>query len=627
MLGLFRRDRRWKPEKRPAPVDPVRQTRLKFRVLQGAIILAFLALSVQLWKLQIVLGDYYRTLADNNRLRVVPVPAPRGVIYDARGNLLVRNIPSFSVTVMPADLPRDRQAEVAGRLARILNIPAAEITQKVEERRRQDPFSPVAIKDNVDQKTAFIVEENRDSLPGVQVQVRAIRQYLEGPLMAHILGFMGRIDAEEYAELRQAGYSLNDQLGKQGIEASYERELRGQPGREEIVVDASGRKVEVLHREDPVPGNNLVLSIDLELQRVVYQALKSTMGRSDHAAAVVVNAKTGEILAMVAIPDYDNNLFSTGIGSREWEQLLEDPRRPLVNSAIGGAWAPGSTFKLVTGSAGLQEGVVTANTVIYSPGYIRIRNEVNPAVPFIFRDWAALGALNFRRALAMSSNVYFGCVAGGCPDQRIRGLGIDKLAEYAHRFGFGEKTGIDLPGEAEGTIPSNDWYRKVRGEPAYLGDVYNAGIGQGEVTVTPLQLAMATAAVANGGKLLKPQLVREVRDAEGRTVWRFEPVVRRDVGIKPEYLQLVRAGMRDGVTSGIVTVVNLPGVAVAGKTGTAEWGPLNARRYHGWFTGFAPYDDPEIVVTVFHELSQGGSYTAAPAARQIFEYYFSRKRG
>jgi len=595
-------------------------------LLQALILVLFGILTIQLVRMQVFEVDEYQQRAENNRLRELQVLPLRGLIYDRNGAPLVQNVANYTAVITPADLPDQHPDEVFARLGEVLNIPAQEIAQKVREE-DGNPYEAVVIKDELDRDTALVLKELTPNLPGVELRVEARRRYPSADLTSHIVGYVGRISEEEYASLRPRGYILNDQVGKTGIEDDYEDILRGKPGEELAEVDASGRQLDVLDARAAQPGQSVFLTIDLELQRQAADALRAFMGSSDNATAVVMDVKSGEILAMVSLPAFDNNLFSSAISQQELDDLLNQPGKPLVNHAIAEMYAPGSTFKTITGLAALQEGVATTGTVITSKGYITVENEYDPNVVYYFRDWAALGALDFYRGVAMSSDVYFYYLAGGKADEGFRGLGEDRLAQYARAFGLGELTGVDLPGESPGIVPDARWKEQNWGETWYVGDTYTFGIGQGYLAVTPLQLVNAVAAIANGGELLQPRLVKEIQDDHGNTLAAFGPEVRRQVPVNPDYLAVMREAMRQSVDSGVASSAKVAGLSIGGKTGTAEFGEQHADgKYdtHGWFVGFAPFEDPEIAVAVFVQRG-GGFQNAAPAAARIFDYYFHQR--
>ncbi len=423
---------------------------------------------------------------------------------------------------------------------------------------------------------------------------------------------------------------MNDHVGYSGVELQYEDVLRGTPGRKEVEVDATGREIQTLDSKPAQPGNSLILSLDMRLQEKTAGFLQDGMGSSLNAAAMVMDVHTGEILAMVSLPNYDDNVFAD-ISEEQWRALLEDPAKPLVDHCISENYAPGSIFKQITGTAALQEGVANAGTTITSLGSITVKNEYDPNIVYIFRDWAAHGTMDFYGGVARSSDVYFYYLGGGYYEEGVelfRGLGISRLSEYTRRYGLGALTGIDLPGEATGVVPDPTWKEENWGEIWTIGDTYNFSIGQGYVATTPLQMLLATATVANGGNVMVPRVVRDVIDSAGRVVRPFEPKVARNVGISDDNLAIMREAMRQAVSAsyGTATSAAIDGVSVAGKTGTAEFGPdLGGGHYdsHGWFAGFAPADDPQIAVVVFLQKGNGAK-DAAPVAGRIFDYYFNR---
>lgn len=602
---------------------------MKLHALRLLELLLFGVLAAQLVRMQILHGDEYRERAETNRLRVLSVTPPRGLIYDRNGTPLVENVPGFSAVVIPADLPEERQEEVLEGVAALLRVDANTLALKViAGRNSNDPFRPVVVRDGLSEQETFAVRERQAEWPGVQVVVEPVRRYPYGPLVSHLLGYVGRIDAEEYERFREFGYQVDDRVGKTGVEYTYEADLRGVPGILQAEVDAMGRVVRTLGRRDPTPGHSLVLSLDLDLQRKVTEILQQAAGPYQ-AVAVVMNVHTGEILALVSLPSYDNNIFSGKVDEKALQTLLDDPRKPLVNHAIAERYAPGSTFKQVTASAALQEGVATPSTTITSYGYISVPNQYDPSITYIFRDWAALGTLDFYGGLAMSSDVYFYYLSGGYYQNGVevfRGLGPERLAAYARAFGLGSPTGIDLPGESPGLVPDPSWKEATLGEPWVLGDTYNFGIGQGYLAVTPIQMARVTAAIANGGQVLRPHLLREVLDSEGRIIRRYDPVVDHVLPVDPANLAVVREAMRQAVVWGTAKTGAVANVAVAGKTGTAEFGERFADGSyltHGWYTGFAPYEAPEISIAVFLERG-GGAIDAGPVAAKILDYYFNR---
>lgn len=633
---------------------------LRYGLFQAIVIIAFGAILLRLWDLQIVSSAEYRLSADRNRFRLVPIDAPRGIIYDREGRLLVRNVPSFSVSIVPGGLPQDaaERRRVLGRVGELLKmaVEGSETLTDTQEtslllsgthqpsieailqKRASGPYTPVRIASNVDRQAAFILEEEHLELPGVLVEAEPLRHYTEGPLLAHILGYMGRISQEELADYQARGYLPDDLVGVAGIERSEEGELRGIRGEKHIEVDAFERPVRVIASREPIPGHNLFLTIDVELQRAVETALREGMRQagSKVGVAIVMDPRTGEVLAMVSLPSFDNNLFSGGISYEDFASLSEDPRHPLVNHAISGQYPPGSTFKIVTAAAALESGVINRNTHITCEGTYYVPNRFAPDDPTLaqpFRCWreSGHGSISVVTALAQSCNIFFGKVAGGFRD--FPGLGVERLAAYGAMFGFGEPTGIGLPGEAAGLLPSDQWKRQHYGESWYTGDTYNAAIGQGFVLATPLQMLNAVAAVANGGTLYRPQIIYRVEDVQGNVVRSFQPDPIRALDISPQNMAIVREGLRQAAVSG--TAYGFWGfpIEVAGKTGTAEYYAVDDHGNlildskgrlptHAWFAGFAPYNNPEIALVVFLEGGGEGSQKAVPVAVEIMRHYF-----
>ena len=643
-----------------AVTDEDLKPRGNFRLLRFGILALFAILALQLANVQIGQGQYYRNVANQNRFRIIRTDALRGIIYDRNGKILVRNIPSFSVSIVPADLPEDQQERVFKELSALLNIPIDTVVENTStdvvgrlplalarvivpptrkpglrefvEKGYRDPYSPTLVKTTVPRDIAFYIEERHLDFPGIQVDLEPVREYVDGPLFAHLLGYTGPIPSETYEDYQGQGYASTDQVGLTGLEYTFESDLRGTKGRRYIEVDVTGREVGLRGEEPSIAGRNLVLTIDAEFQKTVEKILEKAMtkARAKQAVAIALDPRNGDILAMVSLPSYNNNLFATGISMDDFTNLAQDPLHPLMNQAITAQYPPGSTYKLIPASAALQEHVVDINTRLQTPGIIWVPNkyfedDLSKAQPFY--DWykPGFGSLTIRQGIAESSDVFFYKIAGGEYPEFDTGLGEERLAAYSRMFGLGQLTGIDIPGEAKGLVPDPVWKRKTIGDLWTLGDTYNMGIGQGYVLSTPLQVADYTAIVANGGTLYKPQLVHAVTDAEGRLIRTIEPEIIRRVAVSPQNLAIVREGMRLSTTSGTSVNANLAAVTVAAKTGTAEYyGPkVNGHLpTHAWFTAFAPYENPEIVVAVFVYGGGEGSSVAAPAAADILRAYF-----
>jgi penicillin-binding protein 2 len=585
----------------------------------------FALLMGQLWKLQIVEGHSYRQLADVNRFRVSPVSAPRGVIYDRAGTIVAVNTPSFQLSIIPAGLPREEPEEIYAQLGSLLNMDPAEIAMKVDNRRGDD-YTPVSIMSDVDRDVVLRVEERRLRLPGVTIVPESSRLYPYGPLLAHILGFMLPITEEQLAErqaAKQGGYRASDKIGATGVEASYESELRGEPGRKLYEVDVTERPLGDIRIDSPEPGHNLKLTVDVDLQRDVQRILEAGMGESESAVAIVMDPRNGHVLSMVSLPSYDNNVFSGDVRASDLERLLTDPRRPMLNYAISGTFPPGSTFKLVTAVAALEEEVASAETEITCHGALLIPNQYNPSLVQRLPCWGVHGTQNFVDGLANSCDVYYWTIGGGFKE--FEGLGHERLGLYAELMGFGAPTGIDIPGEVGGLIPTDIWKTEVWNERWLTGDTYNMSIGQGFVLSTPLQVANMTNVVANGGHLIKPQVVASISDAEDNLLRVLEPREIRHVHITPEHRDTIIEAMKEVMHGDVIKDLDVPALKMAGKTGTAEFpGPLDEKGElptHGWFTAFAPYDNPEVSVTVFVQRG-GGPSNAAPLTIEIMKRYF-----
>jgi penicillin-binding protein 2 len=609
-------------------------------VLRVAVIVAFALLLVRLADWQLVQGAEFAERARENHILQTNTLPTRGLILDRNGESLVENVGVFTATVIPVLLPTlpNGDPDAAARysiylqLEAILGVPALEIQTRVTEAEAvlaQD--SRIEVAQYLTYEQALRLEEAAADLPGVELTVEPGRRYVGGETFSHILGYIGPMTAEEWSSLQDKGYAFNEPVGKLGVEAFYESELRGDAGFELAEVDAFGNLVSVIETAEAVPGNSLVLSIDAGLQRFVTELLQDELfhpaNEATVAAAVVMSPKTGEIYAMVSLPGFDNNIFNQIEDNYdEYQRLLDDPRRPLLNQALSSA-APGSVFKLITASAALQEGNITPATTRNVDSTVWEFVGEN-GVPTYFRDWAVHGVTDLRRGIARSSNIYFYMASCGILDEGIPGLGddIDEsaviLGYYARQFGLGGLTGIDLVGgESAGTIPSPEWKERVVGDDWFLADTCFMGIGQGDVTATPLQIAGMTAAVANGGAVPQPYLVSQVVAADGTVVTEREPKFDA-VPVDADFLQVVREGMRQSVVTedGAARNARVPGYDIGGKTGTAEFFRNGERLEHAWFTGFAPYDDPEVVVTVYFDLGIGGN-KAAPIGGLILDYF------
>lgn len=589
-----------------------------FVLIGATCFLLFSLMLVRAAYLQIIQGGQHKILAEENRNRGNIIRAPRGIIYDRNHVKLVKNTPNYEATVIPSELSRDEneRKNVLSEAAKALNLPVEEIQKKIDEK-GLNYTQPILLKENLSKDDAFIVASKM--LKGINVPVNPVREYLDGGLLSHALGYVGRISEDELKDKRD-DYMLTDFIGKTGLEESYEDVLRGEDGRQKYEVDSTGKVVKFLGEEEPKLGNSIVLSIDFELQQKLADTMKKVMSGvgGQKATAVAQDPNTGEILAFVNIPYYDNNLFSKGISSTEYNKLLNDKNNPLLPRAISGEYPSGSSIKPFVAAAALQEGTINENTTVNSTGGISIGE-------WKFPDWkpGGHGTTNVTKAIAESVNTFFYAIGGG--HGNIQGLGPDRMKSYLELFGFGKETGVDVGGEKKGSIPDPVWKEKNKNEDWYLGDTYHMAIGQGDILVTPLQITNATAAIANGGKLYKPRFVHEVVDENDMVLETKNPELLREGFMSANNIEIIRRGMRQTVTSGSARSLNGLPVAVSGKTGTAQFGP-DEKKYHGWFTSFAPYDNPQIALTVLVEGSGGGDVTAVPIANEVYRWYFGGRR-
>ncbi|HEX5466919.1 MAG TPA: penicillin-binding protein 2 [Candidatus Limnocylindrales bacterium] len=522
------------------------------------------------------------TVGDATRIVLQPVPSARGLIYDRDGKPVVTNVPTFVVQIRPSELPFSVRASVVTRLGAILDMSPTTINQLID----RDPganFDLVPIASDVPEDTARVLSEDPLDFPGVHVGVEAQRDYAYGPLLAQILGYTGAVTSSELKTLADKGYLTDDWIGRAGVEQEYETDLRGTYGTQQVEEDATGLPIQVLAQtQAPVSGDSLQLSIDVTMQQQAQKALDWGLKAAGLKSGViaVMNPQTGEVLAMVSMPTYDDNLFAKGISRSDFQALATNKYQPLLDHAISEQYAPGSTYKLVTGSGALQDGKIRADQKIQTYPYIDLNG-------FHFVDWnhRGFGPLDIYGGFGNSSDTYFYQVAAM--------LGIDRLAYWGRQWGFGGLTGIDLPGEVDGNVPTNQWKIDTLGQPIYPGEVFQAGIGQGYDEVTAIQLLDAYSALANGGKLYQPQVVRQITGPSGQVVRSFAPELTRKLPISQTVLKDMRVAARTGVNiRHTYNLVDEPFV-VAAKTGTAEFGIRNAKGempFHDWFAGFVPAD-------------------------------------
>ncbi len=741
---------------------PFQTWRLTF--FQAVIFAVFLIFGIRMYEFQVLRHDEFQIDADENRLKRFPIPARRGAIFDRNDRRLAFNVPAYNVTVIPAQLPADEEAEldVFNRLSALVGVPptreiaeqSGQFLRSIEDLVREgegiEPFSPVIVALDVPQLVAMQILEERVYMPGVDVEPIAVREYPAGALTTHIIGYMGPIPAEEADALRALGYNpAFDRIGYEGVERYLETRLAGQRGSILREVDVAGEVVQVIGQDDPVPGQNVRLTIDTDLQAFARQALidqleelNTAAGRAVSRQGVVIamDPRTGEVLALVSYPSYDNSRFARAIDVEYFLEIAADPLFPLLDKTIKGQYPPGSVWKVITAAAVLEENIIDPNTLLLDEGQLLVENRYAPldrAAAQRFVCWLreGHGRVDMIRGIAWSCDVYFYQIGGGNPNlsaQTIRpgGLGIDDLFRYGTAFGIGSELGIELPFENPNRMPDPDWKRRNQGESWSTGDTYNAAFGQGYVNVTPIQLISSVAATINGGVLYQPTIIREFLDEERRIISPFEPKVLRTINrdmmaagdeltlllledmlmkgesslacvcepnsdwydpyrcdpsgyrntvdlnpdpgiddlqtyrihiplnysfngsvcqrvrfrtvstpyippfVSHESLDLVRDGMREAVIGegGTAQPAALPFVEVAGKTGTAEYCDDNAWALnlcvpgqwpaHAWYTGYAPYDDPEVIILAFVYNGGEGSQVALPIVRRTMEEYF-----
>lgn len=665
------------------------------------IVLIFTFFGFRLFQIQILQRSEWVVLAEDNRINELTIPPLRGVIYDRAGNVLARNIASYNVVITPAQLPDDDGdiQDIYRELSLLLDIPINQgevspedpyvpcvsehgINQIVTYGITSAPYEPVKVKCNIDATTAKIITEKSIDWPGVAIEIEPVRDYPTGELTASLVGFLGPISAAEKAYYELRGFDPNrDKVGYAGIERFFNSLLAGKPGKRVVEVDVAGQILrDVRPAIQPIPGQNIYLTIDTRLQKAAQSILIGEINewnqyfgeiRITSGVIIAMNPKTGEILAMVNYPTYENNRLARIIPAYYFEQLTRDVRDPLLNHAVGAELPAGSVFKITTAVGALNEGVVTPDQIIQTPGEIIINEKYTPNDPGFerrFVDWnrAGFGQLDFIGGIANSSNVYFYKLGGGYKDEVPEGLGICRLGTYARALGYGDYPGIELPDEADGLVPDPTWKRINLGENWSLGDTYIASVGQGFVLATPLQVLMSAATIANNGILVKPTIVGQITDNQGNIIYSLTPEIKWDITqdpvidvyndptsaggceakftgekktVEPWVIQKVQEGMRAAVTMGTLAkeFVKLDeGIIAAGKTGTAEYCDTFANEKglcvpgnwpsHAWTVAYAPYDDPEIAIVAFAYNGGEGASVAGPMVRKLLNAYFELKR-
>ncbi len=569
----------------------------KIVIISYIIAVVFIFLALRLWQLQILQGNEYRRLSEANMLRIVTIPAPRGIIFDRNGIPLVKNLPYFFASIIPDEFDKSK----IDILSKVLNVPEEEILAKLNKP-ELSPFIPVRLKQGLTYNEIAFLEARRSDLPGLIIEVEISREYIHGDVGSHVIGYLGKLTPSQVKDPAYKDVPPDTFIGQWGVEKYFDNSLRGMPGKRIIEVNALGRELRLLQEKPPVKGQDVKLSIDINFQREAERAFGDKTG-----SLVAIKPDTGEILGMISKPSFDPNLFTKGISSEKWLSITTDKRNPLLNRSIQSQYPPGSTFKIITAVAGLEEGVIAPDAEVECRGEINYGSRR-------FGCWKKTGhgPVSLHRAIVESCDVYF-YEAG-------KRLGIDKIYAYATGFGLGEKTGLEFGRERQGLIPNTKWKMENKKQPWYLGETVNAAIGQGHVAVTPLQLALMTGTFANGGTLYKPLLIKDA-----------QPVIAGKAKMKPETFASVKSGLWGVVNepSGTGWLAKSYLTTVAGKTGTAQvvamksgYRPL-AEKYqdHAWFIAFAPVEKPEIAMAVLVEHGGHGGGAAAPIAKTAIESY------
>ncbi|MGM0417297.1 MAG: penicillin-binding protein 2 [Thermodesulfobacteriota bacterium] len=576
------------------------------------ISIAFLFIGARLFWLQVIHGEKFRQLSLNNRIRLQRLAPSRGLIFDRNNTTIVDNRPAFNLKVVPGDV--DSLKTLMEKLENYVEIDK-ETFEKLKQALRYTPFKPFTVASDIKRETVALIESNQYSLPGTYISVEPKREYIYPGTASHVIGYLGEADTKFIKARPETPFRSGDNVGRAGIEKKYEDFLRGKYGGAQVEVNARGKVMKVLDEVEAEPGNNIVLTLDFEIQKYAMELLGDKTG-----AVVAMIPDTGEIICMASSPAFNENSFITGLSTKEWKKLANDPNRPLQNKAIQGEYPPGSIYKMIPALAGLEEGIVEQDDTFYCSGRYFYGDR-------FFKCWNDYGHgnINLKDSIIQSCDVYFYKLGNK--------LGIDKLAEYARMFGMGKKTGIELDNEEKGLVPDSVWKRQRFNSSWQGGETLSVVIGQGYNLVTPLQMAVMTSALANGGEIVKPLLVKKIQSSKGEVIKRIEKEKIDVLDIKEESLELVRESMRDVVNTPVGTAFSARSdlVEISGKTGTAQvvsslkykenMGKIKNWLPHAWFTAYAPSENPGIAVTVLVEHGDHGSTSAAPIAKKIIEKY------
>ncbi len=594
---------------------------INYRILGGIILLCLSFLFIRLFYLQGFQGSDYKALAEGNKLRTQFVLAPRGLLVDRYGKTIASNTPNFELVAVTADFTLDK-TEFDGRITQLAAILGMDTNTLSDSVKRLVPnsFAAQTLVQNITKDQALILIAKAQDLKGFVVQDNPVRDYKDPLAFAHLTGYTGKVTAEELEEHKD--YLLNDYIGKSGVELTYEQYLRGIAGKRQAEVDATGDYKKTLAEVPAIPGSNVKLNIDYDLQKKVYDSMTEHLKRvgAKRGAAIATNPQTGEVLALVSLPGYDSNLFARGIKSAEFSALINDANIPLLNRTVSGTYPPGSTIKPVMAVAALSEGVVTTETKILDDGVIRVGD-----FTFYGYERTGLGLMDIYSAIAKSSDIYFYTVGGGNSKTTIKGMGPDKIASWYRKFHLGSALGIDLPSEKGGLVPDPAWKEEVKKEQWFLGNTYHMSIGQGDVLTTPLQVNSWTATIANGGKVMRPFVLKEVVAQDGKILASGKPKTLEEFIFDPNYIRIVQEGMRQTVTLGSGRALATLPVEISGKTGTAQFDARDLNKTHSWFTSYAPSSNPQIALTVIAEAAGEGHAVAVPISKDVYTWWVENR--
>jgi penicillin-binding protein 2 len=577
----------------------VREESEKILRITYIVIIAFFLLIMRLWQIQILQGSEFRRLSEANRLRILTIPAPRGIIFDRNGIPLVKNSPYYYASLIPDEFDKSK----IDLLSKVINVPEEEILEKINKT-GPNPLSPIKLKQGLSFNEVAYIESRRSDLPGLVVEVEVSREYIYGDVASHLIGYLGRLTLSQSKDSAFSDVPLDAFIGQWGVEKLFDKSLRGMPGKRVIEVNALGREIRLLQVKPPVKGEDITLSLDINVQKEAEKDFGEKAG-----ALVAINPENGEILSIVSKPSFDPNLFTRGIDYDEWIALSRDKENPMLNRALQSQYPPGSTFKIIIAIAGLEEGVITTKTKVDCRGGINYGR-------WHFGCWRKHGVLSLHRAIVESCDTYFYEVG--------KRLGIEKIFNYATKFGLGKETGIELVKERKGLIPNTEWKYKNKKLPWFIGETFNTSIGQGYVSVTPIQLAVMTGTVVNGGNLYRPTLIKGTN-----------PILLKRLTVKPETLEIIKNGLYGVVneSGGTGWAAKSQLIDIGGKTGTAQVAAIKRDyqslperlRDHAWFVAFAPIEKPDIALSVFVEHGGHGGAAAAPIAKRAIEEYIKSK--